>query len=147
MKDENKILIRGFVVLLVGFIIVGCDMQQHKESQWKQYKSLKQILPFLEKEKVEKIIFCETDTKNIENWFVKYEVPKSAIDEAVKLMKNSFLEKERTSIWEIYRMKIITNKHKFIIPVRWDDKKIYGIDWTSPELRDFLRQQGFGDGK
>ncbi len=44
-------------------------------------------------------------------------------------------------------MQIITDKHKFIIPVRWTSRKVYGLEWTSYELKQKLREWGFPDPK
>ena len=41
------------------------------------------------------------------------------------------------------RMHIITDKHKFIIPISCQKKAVYGIGWTSYELQKKLEKWGF----
>jgi hypothetical protein len=120
---------------------------------WKACLALRQIWPAVEKENIQRIVFCSgTDVDDIENWR-GFEVPEKALKKSVRLLGKALKESEKrgiswdpgADIWGTGRMKIITDKGKYIIPVNWTNEKIYGNDWRSNELRSFLREEGFKD--
>lgn len=126
--------------------IAGCADTQKDLPKWKGYKTLGEIWSKVKSENAQKFIFCETDVPEIENWYVRFEVPEKAMDKSIQLMDKALKEtKVRRDIWEIKRMKIVTDKGKYIVPVNWTSQKIYGNDWMSYELRNHLRKYGFAD--
>lgn len=123
---------------------------------WQACLTLRQIWPAIEKENIRRITFCSvTDVNNINDWYIRYEVPEKAFSKSVRLLGKALKESEKrgigwdlgTDVWGINRMKIVTDKGKYIIPVDWTGWKIYGNDWISEELRIFLREYGFDNPK
>lgn len=138
---KTKLLITSLLLLAT----VGC-LSKRDVSAWQEHKTLAKIWSRIESENVQKIIFCETDVPEIDDWFVRFEVPPEAINESIQLIGKALDETEiRRNIWEIKRMKIVTDKSKYIVPANWTSQKIYGNDWTSFELRSYLRKHGFAD--
>ena len=133
-------------VVLVAIIVVNGCMKTNDVSKWQEHKNLGKIWSKVESENVQKIIFCETDVPEIDEWFVRFEVPQEAIAKSIQLMGKALEEtKAKRDVWDIKRIKIVTDKGKYIVPVGWTGQKIYGNDWLSKELRDYLRENGFGD--
>ncbi len=148
MKTKIILISVGLACLI---LLSNCHRNGQNDA-WIECNSLGTIWDDLENQDIQRIAFCETDIEDIEKWYVRFEVPEECIEKTKELIGKALQDAKkrgfrRESIWDIYRMKIITDKHKYVVPVRWDSKKIYGIDWTSYELRDYLRKYGFADPK
>jgi hypothetical protein len=130
--------------------------------EWTECNQLKCIWQYLEKENVQRIAFYENvmdeDTNRPEDWpnlWAKIVEPKR-ISKTIKLFckalkkeRNKFANEEIVS-GHYDRMQIVTDKHKFIIPIGCGSlrsKAICGIGWTSYELQEQLKKWGFSDPK
>lgn len=142
------------------FYVVGCCFcKPHPlAKEWIEYNRLECIWEHLEKENIQKIDFynniLSSDFDSPKDWHPWAEITDSQrIKEVLKLFCKALKkEKKRFANEEIIagdidRMQIITDKHKFIIPISCQKKAIYAIGWTSYELRKQLRQWGFTDPK
>ena len=122
---------------------------------WQDCLTLGQIWPEMSSGNVRQIYFCHSveARPDEKKWYDDFEVPKKAIPGMVKLLGKALDEAEKRgikwgsgidSVWYTEkRMKIDTNKNTYLIPVSWNNKAIYGNDWTSPDLREYLRKLGF----
>jgi len=126
--------------------------------EWKEYNRLECIWEHLEKENIQRIAFYENvmdeDTSKPEDWhslwaeIVEPERIRETVELFCKAMKS---EKDRFANEGIVsghydRMQIMTDKHKFIIPIgcgSHQSKVICCIGWTSYELRERLKEWGF----
>jgi len=136
-----------------------CVCKPHPLSnEWTECNRLECIWEHLEKENVQRIAFYEQilgeNTERPEDWCnLRAEIKKpERIKEIMKILRKAMKkEKDRTAnvdtvMSDIDRMQITTDKHKFIIPVGCasrQSKVIYGIGWTSYELRGRLKEWGF----
>ncbi len=139
-----------------------CFCKPHPSVQeWQEYNRLECIREYLENERVLAISFYEQvmydDATRPEDWR-----PWAKITDAEKVREILRLlframgnEKDRFANEGIVlshsdRMQIVTDKHKFIIPIGCNSrgkKVICGIGWESYELRRKLEKWGFGDAK
>lgn len=146
---------------MVFFAAGCCYCKPHPLSnEWTEHSRLDCIWEYLEKESVRKIAFYEQvslDTEPPENWHSWAEIiePKE-IKETIKfLCKALKKEKDKFANEGIVlghgdRMQVITNKHEFIIPIGCnsrESKAIFGVGWTSYELRKKLTEWGFPESK
>jgi len=131
--------------------------------EWKEYKRLECIWENLENEHVQKIAFArfsalesEFDSPELRHspedqysWAEIVEPQKinnvlKLLREALKEGKNKFTnEGAILSVSFRDQMQIVTDKHKYIIPVYFKGEITYGIGWTSYELREQLKRWGF----
>jgi len=143
------------------FSTVGCCFcKPHPlAKEWKEYNRLQCIWKHLENENVQRIAFygqvLEEDTERPEDWcnlWAEINEPEKikkvvkVLHRAVEREKNKFAN-EDIVISVVDRMQIITDKHKFIIPISCYREAVRGIGWTSEELRKKLREWGFPDPK
>jgi hypothetical protein len=136
-----------------------CTYRTHPlAKEWAEYNRLECIREYLEKENIQRIAFYDNvmdeDTIKPEDWHSLWAevVEPKRIREVVKIFcKAMKRESDRFSNEEIVighydRMQIITDKHKFIIPIGCGSnrsKAIRGVGWTSYELRKRLKEWGF----
>jgi hypothetical protein len=116
-----------------------CTSSPHLLSkEWEEYNWLDCIWEYLEKENVQRIAFY-----GHEGLWAEITEPQK-IKEVLKLLREAMeKEKDRFANEGIVvghgdRMQIVTDKHKFIIPIGGstrEDDAIRGLGWTSPELR------------
>lgn len=126
--------------------------------EWTECNRLECIWEYLEKENIQRIAFYENvmdeDTSKPEDWHGLWAeiVEPARIRETIKLFcKAMKSEKDRFANEGIVsghydRMQIMTDKHKFIIPINCgshQSKVICGIGWTSYELLERLKEWGF----
>ncbi len=117
----------------------------YPSNEWVHCERIEDIWKYLENEKVQKITFCGFDPDlPPDDWRTWGEIVEP---ERIKLT----LHLIRTSKIEGYigvicsgRIKFITDKHRFIIPVEWDDKNVLSYRWKSAELRRQLWKWGYG---
>ncbi len=117
---------------------------------WTECSRLKEAWKYLDNEKVQKILFCDSDYGDAnlspDNWGGWEIVDQEKINQTLELLRKAEKGNNESIIW-MGKMKIITDKHKFIIPIHWNDKGIYGYEWTSAKLREKLNNWGFGKPK
>jgi len=143
-----KIKLIGSLTML--FFIAGCA------SEWVQSDTLEAVWPYLEKENVQRIAFYEgiDVSAKPEEWNGLWAeiVEPEKINEVLGLLHKA-MEKEKSRfadggsvIGHADRMQIITDKHKFIIPIGCgsrEDEAILGLGWTSCKLRKKLTDWGY----
>ncbi|MDD5741573.1 MAG: hypothetical protein PHH54_06335 [Candidatus Nanoarchaeia archaeon] len=152
-KDFEKIVIQS----------AGCcaNSPHPLSKEWEEYNRLDCIREYLEKENIQRIAFYENnadDTEKPEDWkgsWAEITDPQK-VKEVLKLLREA-MEKEQNRFanegivlghdnW----MQIVTDKHKFIIPISCssrEDSVIRGLGWTSYELRKKMAGWGFGKGQ
>lgn len=110
---------------------------------WIECAAIKGAWKYLEKEKVQKIYFCYVGNLDLlpDKWRGCEITEPNKIEQILQSVRNAKKDDNGSAAW-LDRMKIITNKHKFIIPVGISDKNIYGYEWTSPELPKLLQKWG-----
>jgi len=141
----------------------GCEMWQprygipYDTSGWTILHSPRKLWPTLKRENIRKIIFCEgSDIKKADDWFVDFEVPQECLKGTIKLLDKAVHEQKKIyhipDAWMGFSgIKIITDNRKYLVPAGWDSSKwrrddaIYGADWASSELREYLRKCGWAD--
>lgn len=113
---------------------------------WVECNKVKYVLRYLRKEKVKRIAFGRVDKGDeetlTENWDDGIIEP-----ERIKLVLQliSTAKKELSIVYPYWgRMVIVTDKHKFIIPIDFGYQTIKGLDWTSEELSRKLWEWGYG---
>jgi len=127
-------------------------------SEWMECNRLECIWEYLEKENIQRIAFYENvmdeDKNKPEDWhslwaeIVEPERTRETIKlfcKAMKRGKDRFAN-EGIVLGHYDRMQIMTDKHKFIIPIGCGSRRskvICGIGWTSYELRKKLAEWGF----
>ncbi|MCK4784895.1 MAG: hypothetical protein KAV87_14170 [Desulfobacteraceae bacterium] len=134
------------------FNLTGCcySKPHPRGSEWIKYNRLECIQDYLEKENIQRIAFYENimdeDTSRPKDWGQPWAevVEPERIRETVKLFckamekgENRFAN-EGIVLGHFDRMQIMTDKHNFIIPIGCgssQSKVIYGVGWTSPELK------------
>jgi len=122
--------------------------------EWMECNRLECIWQYLEEENIQRIAFYKQvmleDGIIPEKWHNLWAeiVEPKRIRETVKLLYKAMKdEKDRFAnedavISAIARMQIITDKHKFVIPISCYREAVRGIGWTSHELRKRLREWG-----
>ncbi len=135
--------------------LAGCCVRKPHPlaKEWEEYNRLECIWETLESENIQKIAFCGGigfDITLPDDWQKWAEITEpERIKEVMKLLCKAMKKEEDRSanldtvVSDIKRMQIITDKHKFIMPISCYSKAIYGIGWTSYELREKLEQWGF----
>jgi hypothetical protein len=135
--------------------------------EWKEYKRLECIWENLENERVQKIAFARFSALESEfdppefrhspedqhSWAEIVEPQK--INEVLKLLRKALKEgndkfANEEAILSVSlrdQMQIVTDKHKYIIPVYFKGETTYGIGWTSHELQERLKEWGFHKAK
>jgi len=142
------------------FLAAGCCFSKPHPlaNEWIQYNRLDCIWEYLENENILRVAFyknvMDEDTSKPEDWYNPWAeiVEPERIGETVKVFcKAMKREKDRFAnegivLGHYDRMQVVTDKHKFIIPIGCgsrQSKAIYGIGWTSYELREKLKEWGF----
>ena len=137
-----------------------CSCKTHPlAKEWTEYNRLECIWEHLEKENVQRIAFygqvLGENTERPEDWhnlWAEINEP-GKIKEVIKLLhkaikkENNKFANEDIVISVVDRMQIITDKHKFIIPISCYRKAMRGVGWTSYELRGRLKEWGFPEPK
>jgi hypothetical protein len=122
--------------------------QLHPSSgDWIEYQRIKSAWKYLNNENVQKIIFCcvNYDDSNLspDNYIDFWDIIEAnKIEKTLELIRAAKKADNISIVWH-ERMKIITDKYKFIIPVDVDDEEVCGFDWTSKELRKELWKWGY----
>jgi len=139
-----------------------CSCRSHPLSkEWKEYKRLDCIWENLENERVRNIAFARfsrhfefaplEERRSPENgrpWAEITEPEKikeilSLLYEAMRKANDRFAnEGEVLTVSFRDQMQIVTDKHKYIIPVYFDKEITFGIGWTSYKLRKKLADWG-----
>ncbi len=142
------------------FWAVNCGMcKAHPLSdEWLECDTLKDILEYLETEKAQRIAFCDSSAGGPpENWHTVAEISKpERLEKAVELLSDAVRKTGKCppspgliTISSFSKMKIITDRHKFITPAEWQGNKAvyfhYGI--KSCALRKQLRKWRFFDSR
>jgi len=119
---------------------------------WREYQTLIALWPILQKQKIQKIGFCKEEELyvDIDRWHTWY-LPEEKLDEFVKLIDKAMKEADRHFDSDVFyhtgRMKIITNKAKYLVALQNDSctemPKISGNGWSSKELGEYLKKCGF----
>jgi len=146
------------------FSTIGCCFcKPHPlAKEWTECNRLECAWQYLETENVQRIAFYENvmdeDTNRPEDWHDLWAeiVEPKRISEAIRLFckamkkeRNKFANEEIVS-GHYDRMQIVTDKHKFIVPISCGSRRskaICGIGWTSYELQRQLKKWGFSDPK
>ena len=140
-----------------------CSCKPHPlAKEWMECNRLECIWKHLENENVQRIAFYENvmdeDTNKPEDWHSLWAeiIEQERIRETVRIFckaikkgENKFAN-EGIVLGHYDRMQIITDKHKFIMPIGCGSdgsKAIRGVGWTSYELRGGLKEWGFPEQK
>jgi hypothetical protein len=151
-EDFEKIIIQ-----LAGC----CASSPHPLSnEWEEYEWMDCIWEYLGKEIVQRIAFYghvnDADRERPEDWNGLWAeiTERERIKDVLQLLHES-TEKEKNRfanegivVGHADRMQIITNKHKFIVPIgcsSQEDEAIRGLGWTSYKLRKKLAEWGFSN--
>jgi len=123
-----------------------------KPPGWRQYTTLIGLWPILQKQKIQKIGFCKEEelNVNIDRWHTWY-LPEEKLNEFIKLTDKAMKEANRQfdsdTFYHTGRMKIITNKAKYLVAIQNDsctnNPKLSGNGWSSNELGEYLKKSGF----
>jgi hypothetical protein len=149
-EDFEKIIIQS----------AGCcaSSPHHLSKEWEEYEWMDCIWEYIGKETIQRIAFYGhvNDTERPEDWnglWAEIAEPQK-INEVLKLLREA-MEKEKDRfanegivIGHGDRMQIITDKHKFIIPIgcnSQEDEAIRGLGWTSCKLRKKLTDWGLAN--
>lgn len=113
-------------------------------SKWIIFDDIEDVWGYLQKEKIEKIVFCwtfdEPSLENCEKWGEITEPNR------IKLTLQMIHDGRTKGIIKIAcngSIKMFANKHKFLMPAEWDNKEVYSHKWESVKLREKLREWGF----
>jgi hypothetical protein len=117
------------------------------ENNWQERVTLVGLWPRLHKEEIKSISFCnEHLIANIDSWQC-WDVPKERLDECIKLLDKAMQSADPNNFDEMAvnegRMKIFTNKGKYLVKAEASESKVNGNEWVSPELGMFLKNCGF----
>lgn len=140
------------------FQAVGCTPPcETLDNGWHSCPTLEQIWPEISSAKVQQIIFGGFDindlfvhTKPKGEWFDCFNVPNEAITGTMKLLGKAHEDAIKRGLhWDVgidisltKMLKIVTDKGTYLIPADWNNKTIYGNNFTSPELRAYLINYG-----
>lgn len=144
-------------VRTIVFDAVGCTPPcETLENGWHSCSTLEQIWPEIGSAKVRQIIFGGFDindlfvhTKPKGEWFDCFTVPNEAIPGAIKLLGKAHEDAIKRGLqWDsgidislTKMLKIVTDKGTYLIPADWNNKTIYGNNFTSLELRAYLKKK------
>lgn len=142
---------------IVFFTVGCCFCKSHPiAKEWMECNRLECIWEHLENEQIHRIAFykhvMEENSKRPEDWHPWAEITEP--ERIKEVMKQLCIAMKKSSdrfandeyvMSGLDRMQIITDKHKFIIPISCHRKAMCGIGWTSYELREQLRDWGFFD--
>jgi hypothetical protein len=113
---------------------------------WIECHKVKYVQRYLRNEKVKEIAFGSVEDEHNVNslriWGWRIVEPEK-INQTLQLISTAKKDFNISIVW-LGRMIIITDKHKFVVPIEGGDKAIYGLDWTSKELRKQLWKWGYG---
>jgi hypothetical protein len=144
---------------MILYLAGCCSCKTHPlAEEWMECNQLECIWEHL-KENVQNIAFygqvLDEHTERPENWSnlrAKIDDPEKIkevlrmLSKAIKKEKDKFAN-EDVVMGAIDRMQIITDNHKFIVPISCQKEAVYGIGWTSYELRRQLRKWGSSEPK
>lgn len=147
-EDFEKIILQS----------AGCCAPYHLSEEWEEYNWLDCIREYLEEENVQRIAFYEGIhfKAKPEDWNSPWAVitEPEKINEMLKLLHEALGEdKDRFAnegivVGHAGQMQIITDKHKFIIPIAGnsrEDEAIRGLGWSSCKLRKKLTDWGLAE--
>jgi hypothetical protein len=103
---------------------------------WIECLKVKYVQRYLRHEKVKEIDFGMVENEHNVNSLQKFGrgiIEPEKIKRMLQLISTAKKDMNMASIW-LERMIIITDKHKFVIPIGGGDRATYGWDWTSQEL-------------
>jgi hypothetical protein len=130
-------------------------IERRPQSNWKEYSNLLGLWPHVQKEKIERISFCDEPLGVDIDSRASRDVPKEKLDECIRLIDKAVRDADRQFKWGPYwegRMKIITDKGKYLVPAETEisntaSPKVYGNGWSSNELGEFLKKCGLNEQK
>jgi hypothetical protein len=139
--------------------LFGCDVwdPRYDTTGWTKLHSPRKIWSTLKTENICRIIFCYAMGYNkADEWVVSFEVPQECLQDTIEFLDEAMREQKKIysipDAWEGFSgMKIITDRGKYLIPAGWSHSKwprddaIYGADWASRRLREYLRNCGWSD--
>ncbi len=112
---------------------------------WIECLKVKYVQRYLRNEKVKEIAFGmvkdEHNVNSLRIWGRGIVEPEK-IKRVLQLISTAKKDINVSIVW-CERMIIITDKHKFVVPIGGGDKAVYGWDWTSKELRKKLWEWGY----
>jgi len=114
-------------------------------NNWIKCSKTKEVWRYLKNEKVKRIAFGSVDNYEANSpdnlgWEI---VEPERIKQTLQLINTAKKDINVSIVW-LGRMSLITDKHIFVVPVEINDKAVYGLDWTSKELRKQLWKWGYG---
>ncbi len=110
---------------------------------WIECSKTKYVWRYLRNEKVKRIAFGRVNDSKAnlpDNWGCEIVEPEK-INQTLLLINKAKKDINVSIVW-LSRMIIITDEHKFIIPVEVGEDAVYSLDWTSKELRKQLWKWG-----
>jgi len=148
-EEYNMLKINILIVtIIVIFVVAGLALYIGRINLWIKCDDYESLSRYLKNEKVQKIAFCGIDYYNDSlpvSWWTWGEIAEpERINKTLQLIHAGKLN----GIMPIAcngSIVIITDKHKFLMPAEWDNKKVYSHRWESAELRKQLRKWGFPD--
>jgi hypothetical protein len=116
----------------------------HSSDYWIEYQRIKSAWKYINNETVQKITFGSINVydSNVPDNFGWELIDPEKIKQTLHLINTADKSCNISIVWQ-GRMSIITDKHKFIIPVDVSDDAVDGLDWTSKELRKQLWKWGY----
>ena len=103
-------------------------------------------------QKIESIRFREREPNVVKSWHMAFEVPKQKLPECINIIDQAMKHAKpnwfvSTRVW-LGRMLIVTDKRKYIVHVETcitnvEKSYVYGEEWESYELGEFLKKCGF----
>lgn len=135
----------------------GCELWRNLkniDNSWKRCHTLRKIWPELKREDICQISFGYSTGQN---FISEFEVPPECLDASVKILDKAMHQPEKINninsmeftgyAMEFIGIKIIVKSgKKYIFPADWcSGRTIYGSDWASSELREYLGKCGWKD--
>jgi len=123
-------------------IYVAPFVERAIHGDWTERVSLVGLWPRLQKEKIISISFCNDNPEvDIDSWDC-LNIPKVKLDEclgiidiAVKKADSNHFQKSPS---DRGRMKIVTDKGKYLVRAEVSTEKVFGNEWSSGELGQFI---------
>jgi hypothetical protein len=126
------------------FTSLGENPTRYNMPDWTKCHSIRKVWSKLKNETIQKIIICcSNGYEDVDKWSIIFEIPNENIKEAMTVLNNAMNnpKKYTRDLHDFIWMKIITDKCKYITPLKMPENNIiYGSDWSSSELMGCMRK-------
>jgi hypothetical protein len=128
-------------VLMILLLISVCTLSGCKKGSSDNSSGstdLENAMSLINVKDINEMAFCKKDPNGSLQGV--WSLPQTAFAKTVQLMKEA--KQDNSQVWEWTCVRIVTDKHKFVVSCQWDQDTVYFSLSSSQELRQYLKKLG-----